>query len=251
MPRSVRNTESMPLDSQSSIPLASSTGRKRGFFIACIALTCFFVFLMLFSKQRFHVHGPMNTGHAQLICTDCHKAAMGTMRQQVQANVRYWLSMRKKGAHFGYLPVRSKTCLECHSRDNDRHSIYRFEEMRFNHIRKTLKPQQCVSCHREHKGKRVTVSIDFCSNCHKNLQVKNDPLDVSHARLIQFQRWNTCLGCHDYHGNHVMKIATRIKDAHSVATIKSYFQGKAGLYSKALHFKAKKKSSPSSKAKSP
>ena len=230
-----------PLNTQNDIPTSTNIGRKRGFFIAWVLLIGLLVYSLLSKKNVLHVRGPMNTGHSQLKCYDCHKPAEGTVRQQVQANVRHWLFMRKKGASFGYLPVNSKDCLDCHSRDNDRHSIYRFEEMRFNHTRKKLKPQNCVSCHREHRGKRATVSINFCSSCHQNLSVKNDPLDVSHAQLIQFRRWNTCLGCHDYHGNHVMKTATKLKNAYSAATIKSYLDGKIGLYSKLLHFKAKKK----------
>src|SRR5262249_54829872 len=54
---------------------------------------------------RFHAKGPPNTEHDALICSDCHKDALGTIRQQLQAKVQYWLGLRATYATFGHAPV--------------------------------------------------------------------------------------------------------------------------------------------------
>ena len=51
--------------------------------------------------ERFHAKGPANTGHAELACAECHKAAPGTVRQQLQAKVQYWLGQRSTDAAWG------------------------------------------------------------------------------------------------------------------------------------------------------
>lgn len=242
-------------DNHTATPSSSSAarllGRKLGFLIAAIVLLSLVLYAQSTDTPTLHALGPMNTGHQGLSCSECHRKAAGTLRQQLQANVRHWMKRRKNGAQVGYHPVGNRVCLDCHRRDNDRHSVFRFEEARFDHTRKSLKPQHCVSCHREHKGKRVTVAMTFCSNCHQDLRLKQDPIDVSHATLVKTGQWKTCLGCHDFHGNHVMKTPTSMKSVIPASSIQQYFNGRIGLYSKKLHFQARKTTQSKRKVQAP
>jgi cytochrome c553 len=69
--------------------------------------------------------------------------------------------------------------------------------------------------------------------------LENDPLDVSHAQLIQAQNWKTCLQCHDFHGNHIAKTPTLLKDTIPTAFIKAYLQGSKSPYSENKKYKTK------------
>ncbi|PKM37694.1 MAG: hypothetical protein CVV06_04420 [Gammaproteobacteria bacterium HGW-Gammaproteobacteria-10] len=136
---------------------------------------------------------------------------MGTLRflsstgspcQQIQANIRFVLGRRETTAAFIHSAVGNEQCLRCHERPNDRHPVYRFLEPRFAKAREKISPQSCVSCHNEHRGRRVTFGrIDYCRYCHEKTELRKAPLDISHADLITLKQWDTCLGCHDFHGN--------------------------------------------------
>ena len=146
---------------------------------------------------------------------------------------------------FGHQVVTNENCLACHERPNDRHPVYRFLEPRFLKAREALSPQFCVSCHAEHKGQRVTrTEIDYCVNCHKKTRLRKDPLDVSHERLIALKRWESCLGCHDFHGNHMMKTAKTVEAIIPAEKIRAYFQGGASPYGTERRYKAKKGGRP-------
>ena len=68
-----------------------------------------------------------------------------------------------------------------------------------------------MSCHREHQGVRVTLTeIGYCRHCHEETRLKRDPLDVSHEALIKAKEWDSCLGCHDFHGNHRMTVRKQL-----------------------------------------
>ena len=41
-----------------------------------------------------------------------------------------------------------------------------------------------MSCHREHTGVRVTMPATACATCHGDLDLKREPLDVSHRELV-------------------------------------------------------------------
>ena len=98
-------------------------------------------------------------------------------------------------------------------------------------VRDRIHPEACASCHREHHGVRVTRSDGtFCRECHGELVVKRDPLDVPHTSLVASERWDTCLGCHDFHGNHAAKPAQRLEDALPIAPIHEYFRGGPSPY---------------------
>ena len=190
--------------------------------------------------ESLHAHGPMTPGHETIKCGGCHRPAAGTARQQLQANARYLLGLREQPVDFGYQAVTNERCLGCHERPNDRHPVYRFLEPRFVKAREAIKPQLCTSCHLEHRGRRVSLTdTGYCSNCHKDTKLRKDPLDVSHERLIGLKLWESCLGCHDFHGNHLMKTEKRVEQVIPVEKIRAYFAGAASPYGDVRLHKAK------------
>lgn len=168
-------------------------------------------------------HGPIQQGHSGIDCMDCHKPSVGTVRQQLQAKLAYTLNKRTNPVDFGYQPVISKFCLECHQRPNERHPVYRFNEPRFSNARNDLHANSCLGCHSEHRYQRVSVDINFCSHCHEKLSIKNDPIDIPHSSLASDAAWDTCLGCHDFHGNHEHKPETIVSKRISHSRIQTYF----------------------------
>ncbi len=192
------------------------------------------------SYERYHAPGTANSGHEKLQCAECHIRTQGTVRQQIQANVRHWLGLRNNSVYFIYQPVGNRECLACHERPNDNHPAHRFLEPRFKKAREKIGAHSCTSCHREHQGVRVTIRSDYCVNCHEALKMKNDPLDIAHATLISDNRWITCLGCHDFHGNHIMQLMTKIDGVISYGEISHYFNGGPSPYSQQKHYSAKR-----------
>jgi|SoimicMinimDraft_3_1059731.scaffolds.fasta_scaffold71226_1 hypothetical protein len=187
-------------------------------------------------SSRFAAKGPPNTGHDKLACTDCHKDAPGTLRQQLQAKVSFHLGLRETDPTFGHDKVSNDTCVNCHARDQDAHPAHRFLEPRFKEAREQLGAESCANCHREHKGVRVTMTPTSCATCHQDLAMKSDPLDVPHRELIAKGQWNTCLGCHDYHGNHKRLTQTKLGDAYSTKAILDYLAGGTSPYGHDLKF---------------
>jgi hypothetical protein len=198
--------------------------------------------LFLFpANEKLHARGPMNAGHEDLKCASCHKDAPGSARQQIQANLRFILGQRQTPADFGHGDVGNEICLACHERPNDRHPVYRFLEPRFAKVRLKLHPETCLSCHAEHTGKRITVGeTGYCVNCHKETKLRKDPVDVPHERLIALRLWETCLGCHDFHGNHIMKTAKAVENAIPRERIRAYFEGGPSPFGEERYHKAKK-----------
>jgi hypothetical protein len=183
-------------------------------------------------QEALHVRGPMNTGHDDIDCEHCHQPAPGSLRQQLQANARHLLGLRGSAADFGLQRVGNAQCLACHDFPEERHPVFRFTEPRFERARLALHPETCVSCHVEHRGVRVTLpDNDYCRHCHGETRLKRDPLDVSHETLIDDGRWESCLGCHDFHGNHVMTTRRRLADVIPPERVAAYFRGGASPYS--------------------
>lgn len=188
-----------------------------------------------------HTPGPMNVGHEELDCGQCHLKAQGTLRQQLQANMWHLLGVRDSNAAIGHEEVGNDDCLACHQRPKDLHPVFRFFEPRYAEARKNIQPHQCNSCHREHSGKRVTIARNYCQQCHEKLNLKKDPLKISHKTLVDKKRWNSCLECHDFHGNHRMTVATDMTKRISAHAVDSYFAGGESPYSKEKRYQAKKK----------
>ena len=194
-----------------------------------ILLAGFILFMMgaffLFKPETntFLAKGNMNIGHEELQCAQCHKDAPGTARQQIQRNFKHLIGGNVKKADFGTKPVDNDACISCHNRPNDNHPVHRFNEPKFKDAREAIHPETCTSCHNEHHGERVTFKdTDYCKNCHKDVKITNDPLDLKHSKLIELELWNTCIQCHDFHGNHIMKVAKSIKDTIPLKMVKDY-----------------------------
>ncbi len=213
-----------------------SRRRKRqviGFSVGVLVSAIAYVVLMWPGNEQYVMKGPMNHGHEGFKCESCHRDAVGTEFQQLQANIMYVFGLRKKPTVFGTEDVDNHKCLDCHERDNDRHPVHRFTEPRFVEARKNIKPTVCESCHREHSdGIRITIpSVAYCVNCHEDTEMKNDPLEISHKDLIEQGQWSTCLQCHDFHGNHVMHAAESLNDTIPLSVVREYFAGGKSPYS--------------------
>ena len=167
--------------------------------------------------------GNLIAGHTELACVDCHKEQPGTLRQEIQANLKYALGQRETFVPIGYHAADTATCLDCHTRKNDRHPVYRFQEPRFTQAVAQIDARDCLSCHTEHEGQRVSLDdTGFCVACHTDLTLKSDPLNIPHTTLIAQKDWNSCLGCHDFHGNHAYTVPTHTQDQFSAQDIADY-----------------------------
>ena len=183
----------------------------------------------------------MNVGHEGFDCHECHKPAPGNRAQQLSANVYQWLGLRASSLAFGSQDVASGSCLDCHERPNDRHPISRFLEPRFAEARRELGVQACMGCHLEHRGVRVTApSIGYCALCHGDTELREDPIRPTHGELVRTDAWNTCLACHDFHGNHEMTTPTSLQDGVAEERIRAYFAGAPSPYSKTKQVKARR-----------
>lgn len=220
--------------------------RRKRQFIGCLigaalALLAYTI-LMWPGNEELVSLGPMNTGHTDLKCQDCHTKARGSVFQQLHANLLHLIGQRKKPVTFGNEDVDNKKCQACHDRPNDRHPVHRFMEPRFAEVRKAIHPESCESCHREHNDVRLVINdTGYCQNCHVDTELKEDPLDVPHAALIKGEMWTTCLQCHDFHGNHEMLTPVVMKDTIPIFKIKEYIRGGRSPYSDKKKYVASKK----------
>ena len=208
---------------------------------ACLLLGLAIAAAIAVSPDYFHLLNPgaMSPGHEGLACTSCHASAPGTIRQQIQANLSYLLGQRKHSVVFGFKAPSSSDCSACHTRPDDSHGIHRFSEPRFVEALARVPANTCIGCHREHQGRRVSSAGEFCSACHGDLKLTNDPVDVSHGTLIAEERWSTCLGCHDYHGNHIRSTQQSLSGAYDAASINAYLANGPDPYAGAKRHKAR------------
>lgn len=199
--------------------------RRLGYAIGAIIFIGGGSVLFFGTARAMRMPGPPNTGHSELACESCHRPAPGTFRQQAQANARWILGLRDAPVEVGALPVASAACTECHVRPNDRHPAFRFLEPRFQEAREAMALDRCASCHREHRGQRVTAELNFCRHCHADLVLARDPLDYSHELIVRTEQWDRCLGCHDFHGNHDSKAPVHVSAGADAGTLLNYFKG--------------------------
>ncbi|MBT0958491.1 hypothetical protein IV417_13960 [Alphaproteobacteria bacterium KMM 3653] len=183
-------------------------------------------------------HGPIQAGHSAVDCTGCHENSPGTLRQQIQANLQYTLGNRALPVGFAKQPVTSAQCLHCHDRPNERHPIYRFNEPRFAQALQSIAANTCLGCHSEHTGARAEIDTGFCQSCHEDVALKQDPLDVAHVQLAAQGNWGSCLGCHDFHGNHARSAQTRLIDAYATGEIEAYLSNGPSPYGTAKTYEA-------------
>jgi len=212
--------------------------RRAGLTAALPVLLLSAVILLSGTGESLVSQGPMQAGHAEVACAQCHLPAPGTLRQQMQLNLRYSLGLAADHADFGYAKVSSEACLTCHQRPNERHPIYRFREPRFQKAVSEIDATTCLGCHGEHQDERVAVAPVFCQSCHQDLDLKVDPLDVPHDRLIANKDWESCMGCHDFHGNHKAKPPTKRLEAHELDALLIYLKNGPNPYSETKLYQA-------------
>ena len=210
-----------------------------GLSIGAVAGILWLAALTFPARSEWVARGPMTVGHERLACADCHLPAAGTLAQQFSANVYHWLGLRRSAPAFGSQDVASGFCLDCHRRPDDRHPISRFLEPHFIDARHALGVHECMGCHMEHQGKRVTLpTIGICVHCHEDTALQSDPIAPTHAELVRADEWNTCLRCHDFHGNHPRETPTQLADGIPEATVRAYFDGAPSPYAKTKTMKA-------------
>jgi ferredoxin-NADP reductase/bacterioferritin-associated ferredoxin/nitrate reductase cytochrome c-type subunit len=195
-------------------------------YVAGAVLSIAPVFMLLPALDALRPHGHPNVGHEQLKCVACHAESPASTRQTLQAKVKHALGLRQTGAVMGMQAVTSTTCVQCHANSDDRHPPNRFLEPRFEQARADTGAQNCVSCHREHSAVRVTApSAGYCVSCHQDMKVKDDKTSPTHDFLVRNKRWETCLQCHDYHGNHKWNAPLRLQDGHALEVLDQYMRG--------------------------
>ncbi|MCC2633319.1 MAG: hypothetical protein K0S48_1205 [Ramlibacter sp.] len=194
-------------------------------YVAGALMTLLPLLVLLPGLQEMRPHGHPNVGHEQLKCVACHAETTASLRQTLQAKVKHTIGLRETGAVLGMQPVTTATCIQCHANPGDRHAPHRFLEPRFEKARAETGAQQCVSCHREHSGVRMTAaSTGYCVSCHADMKVKDDKTSPTHDRLVSEKRWDTCMQCHDYHGNHKWRAPLRLVDATTVDVLEKYMK---------------------------
>ena len=221
--------------------MIKKTTRWIGFVMGGLILAVTFSMIFGPFSENWLNKGPSNTGHVALNCQDCHVDASGSVRQQIQGKVHFWIGLRSDDVNFGHMNVENQTCISCHERSNDKHPVSRFAEEQFLDARKAFSAHTCAGCHAEHAGVRVTMPASGCKHCHGSLKVKNDPIDVSHETLVSEGQWVSCLGCHDFHGNFLRKTPTKLEEVLSLDDIERYLNGGPSIYGNVRRFTAKEK----------
>ena len=91
-----------------------------------------------------------------------------------------------------------------------------------------------VSAFKEDKELASKKSYISWQNKIFNLQQKLNltSLDISHKDLISQESWNTCIQCHDFHGNHKYALPEKMSDTIPMQTIQNYFDGGEDPYGK-------------------
>jgi len=217
------------------------TPKTYGYYLG-IGVSIGLLFLLLHQDlEDWHSSGPLNPGHEDLACKECHIPADGTIRQQLQANTRFYSGQRHTENDFVFTKISNKHCIACHDKKgDDQHPTYRFNEPRFKKARELIHPELCISCHQEHSGKRVShFKATDCKHCHKEMHIEDDSITVPHDELIKREDWETCMGCHDFHGNHKMELETTVGRSIKTAKIQTYFNTAPTPYSGEIIHKAK------------
>ena len=213
--------------------------RRRAILLAILLSWGFFTMLSQPKYVWLQAKGPPIPGHANLECQSCHRKASGSLRQQLEGAAQYLLSFRKEPVFIGSRPVQNSDCLECHDRPLDRHPVERFSESRFARARKDHGVTRCTGCHSEHSGVRVTAPGGICASCHQDLDLEGDRIRPNHAELISSNQWETCLQCHDFHGNHrgqeFAELPGTLHEAHTLKTVQDYLGSGSSLYGEILY----------------
>ena len=116
----------------------------------------------------------------------------------------YQIELACNACHTPWMGVKEEACHACHAAElkaaNDTHPKSKFTDPRNADRLKSIRADNCVTCHREHvpeitRPLGVTVPMDYCAHCHQ--QTLEDR--ASHA-TFPFDSCATA-GCHNYHDN--------------------------------------------------
>lgn len=190
--------------------------------------------LLLPGNESWHAAGPPNTGHTRIECRECHVSVPGNFVGQAFDQLVHAFGLSDSASGFVFEAVGNDQCLRCHLNPDDRHPLVDFLEPEFEAARQAMSIQFCVSCHQEHLGVRVSVTPLVCQTCHQDIvpmKLEDDPIEIPHTTLIAERRWETCLGCHDFHGNHDREVPTRMSQLLTRQQIQQYLDGGDSPYS--------------------
>jgi len=84
----------------------------------------------------------------------------------------------------------------------------------------------------------VTREGDYCETCHGEFELERDPLDTSHQELADQARFDTCLRCHDFHGNHLYAVPESLDEAFDLDAVQLYLEGGESPYGRDRRFEA-------------
>jgi len=70
----------------------------------------------------------------------------------------------------------------------------------------------------------------FCVTCHSGMEVREDRTTPTHAALAAEERWDTCLRCHDFHGNHHHEWPESLEEAFGGREVLRHLDSGAPLY---------------------
>ena len=76
----------------------------------------------------------------------------------------------------------------------------------------------------------MNTTGQFCSTCHSDLGAIDKPIQPTHPELVAGERWDTCMRCHDYHGNHVREAPRTLEEAFDGRTVLRHLDSGAPLY---------------------
>ena len=209
-----------------SLPPEQQTAYRWGLIVAAIGA----VVLLLPGRESWHAAGPHNIGPSNVECSECHTPSPGNFAGQAVRNILHAVGLADSAPHFIYAPAGNEQCLACHENPDDRHPVAKFLEPEFIKARQAMGVQSCVNCHQEHLGVRVSVTRRVCQHCHQDTALSDDPVDIPHTALISEQRWETCLGCHDFHGNHERDVPKLMSEVLTEEQIQRYFDGGLSPY---------------------
>lgn len=155
-------------------------------FIGTVAIAGYLSAAMIYGGNRSSLLiGETTSGHHQieLSCNTCHDDG------------------------FSNVDTIQKACVKCHQeelkRAKDSHPIKKFRDPRNADRLEKLNAMLCVTCHREHNpklvslmGMGVTLPQDYCFKCHSKI---GEDRPHTHQNL----EFSTCAsaGCHNYHDN--------------------------------------------------
>ena len=116
----------------------------------------------------------------------------------------YQIELDCNACHTPWGGVKEKACYDCHAEElkaaHDSHPKNKFTDPRNADLLKTIKADNCVTCHREHvpdqtRAMGVTMPDDYCYYCHQQTLK-----DVPSHKDFKFDSCATA-GCHNFHDN--------------------------------------------------